>query len=84
MFWFTILLAVPCSCRAVKAVFFSASSSAQPDCLDEGTRIRLRDFNGPQLEPSDMSSEAREPFTRIPVKMIANLHRRTIVEWCII
>jgi len=40
----------------------------------EGTRIRLRDFNGPQLEPSDMSSEARDV-------LLGLLHKSSQERW---
>jgi serine/threonine protein kinase len=40
----------------------------------EGTRIRLRDFNGPQLEPSDMSTEARDV-------LLGLLHKSSQERW---
>merc|ERR1712216_968356 len=40
----------------------------------EGTRIRLRDFNGPQLEPSDMSAEASNV-------LLGLLHKSSQERW---
>jgi serine/threonine protein kinase len=40
----------------------------------EGTRIRLRDFNGPQLEPSDMSTEAHDV-------LLGLLHKSSQERW---
>ena len=49
------------SAEAASIIFFErADRYAKLDGLDQGTRIRLRDFNGPQLEPSDMSTEAHD------------------------